>query len=395
MLNHKPLFQSFFGAGFECSYQRLSNGKRLDLLAATKHARFVTADYERILGHDIRYAREGVRWHLVESHPDRYDFASVLPMVRAARARGVQVIWDLCHFGWPDDIDIWRPEFARRFARYARAFAALLRNETDAQPFIVPINEMSLWAWAGGDMGKFAPSARGRSFELKAQFVRASIEAIEAFRSVIPATRIVSTEPVIHVTADPARPHDRRDAEGFRMAQYQAWDMLTGRMWPMLGGDDKYLDIVGINYYPWNQWVFHSRETIHRPSSLYRPFRDILAEVYARYRRTLFISETSAEDDERVPWLRYVSEEVRAAMQAGVPLEGLCIYPILDYPGWDDERLCCTGLWDYATPEGRRNLYQPLAEELQHQARLMDELQRRHTATPEPQGDSQPAYQQA
>jgi hypothetical protein len=70
--------------------------------------------------------REGFRWHLVERRAGRYDFASVRPLVRAAAATGTQVIWDLLHFGWPDDVDPFGPGFVRRFARYARACATML-----------------------------------------------------------------------------------------------------------------------------------------------------------------------------------------------------------------------------------------------------------------------------
>ena len=68
--------------------------------------------------------------------------------------------------------------------------------------------------------------------------------------------RIVHTDPLIHVAADPARPQDRAAAAGWRQAQYQAWDMLAGRLEPQLGGSPKHLDILGVNYYPHNQW-FH------------------------------------------------------------------------------------------------------------------------------------------
>ena len=28
----------------------------------------------------------------------------------------------------------------------------------------------------------------------------------------------------------------------------------------------------------------------------------------------------------------------------GVPVEGICLYPIADHPGWDDDRMCPNGL---------------------------------------------------
>src|SRR5438874_10121484 len=117
------LFQSFFMAGFECSTHRLRSGRRLDIVASTKHDQFALQDYERLREMGMAVAREGVRWHLVESVPGRYDFSSVQTIVRAAKATETQIIWDLCHFGWPNHIDILKPEFVTSLANYAAAFA--------------------------------------------------------------------------------------------------------------------------------------------------------------------------------------------------------------------------------------------------------------------------------
>src|SRR5918912_1568338 len=131
----EPLFPSFFLGGFECSAHRNTSGRRLDLIAATGHDRFARSDYVRLQVHGIRAARDGIRWHLVERAPGRYDFSADLPLIRAAQETGTQVIWDLCHYGWPDDLDVLSPEFLRRFAGLARAFTRLLAEETDETPY--------------------------------------------------------------------------------------------------------------------------------------------------------------------------------------------------------------------------------------------------------------------
>ena len=365
-MNQPSLFQTFFLGGFECSCHQLRSGKRLDLINATGHDRHVRADYERLRSVGIATARDAVRWHLIETRPYHYDFASFLPMVQAARETGVQVIWDLFHYGWPNDLEIFQPEFVNRFRAFAKAFAHIFANETDSIPFISPINEISYFAWAAGDAGYLNPFTLARSFELKAQLVRATIEAIEVIWDELPNARIVHADPVINVIPNPQRPEDRHHAEGFRLAQYQAWDMLSGRLWPLLGGQDKYLDIIGLNYYNHNQWVYEG-EFLDPDHPLYRPFSDILGEIYTRYKRPIFISETGVEGELRADWLRYISGEVGAALEAGIPVEGLCLYPICDYPGWDDDRCCQTGLWGYADANGERMLHQPLAIELQRQ----------------------------
>lgn len=47
-------------------------------------------------------------------------------------------------------------------------------------------------------------------------------------------------------------------------------------------------------------------------------------------------------------------KEVLTAISAGVPVEGICLYPIVNHPGWDDDRHCHNGLFDYADASGQR-----------------------------------------
>ena len=96
--------------------------------------------------------------------------------------------------------DIWSPAFVTRFGRFARAVAALVKNETGSIPFYVPVNEISFWAWGGGSLGYINPPAEGRGNELKAILVQAAIEGIEAVRSVDPRTRIVHAEPATRLS---------------------------------------------------------------------------------------------------------------------------------------------------------------------------------------------------
>ncbi len=299
-------------------------------------------------------------------------------MVRAAQETRTQVIWDLCHYGWPDDLDIFSPEFIRRFASLVEAVVRVINNESDLPLFIAPINEISFFAWAGGESAYLNPFETERPHELKRQLVRAAIEAIEAAWSVNRQIRIVHTDPLINVVHNLDRPDEFAIAEYYRLLMFQAWDMLAGRFRPDVGGHEKYLDIIGVNYYPNNQWMFgetsfHPERWLDVSDPQYRPLSDLLGEVYERYRRPMFIAETGTEGNERVDWLRYVTSEVRRALKLGVPVEGICLYPIVDFPGWGDDRRCETGLWGYADAAGDRELYYPLAEELRVQREAMPE----------------------
>jgi beta-glucosidase/6-phospho-beta-glucosidase/beta-galactosidase len=363
MLHRTAGLASFVIAGFESSSHCRRDGRRLDLTAATLHDRFCDADYRRMVAEGIRVARESARWPHLERRPGRYDFSLLRPVMEASRHHGVKVIWDLCHFGWPDDLDPFEPAFATRLAAMARAFTTLMASESEDPVYVVPINEISFLSWAGGDHGFLNPFAVGRGEELKRALVRAAIEASDAVLSVDPRARLVVIDPIIRVFPASDEPDVVSAAEGHQAAQYHAWDMLAGRRAPELGGSPRYLDIVGANYYLHNQWE-EPGGMLDPADPRRRPLRELLREVGARYGRPVVITETGIEDDARGPWFRSVGQEALAARRAGVPVEGVCLYPILDHPGWEDDRHCHNGLWDYADASGERIAHEPLLAEV-------------------------------
>lgn len=370
--SHPTLFASFWLAGFESACHVTRTGTRLDMLAATQHDRFVEDDYAALRDQRLGTVRDTIRWHRVEATPGHFDFSSVAPFVAAAGAQGLQVIWDLLHYGVPDDVDVFSPAFADRFARFARASARFVRDHGDGVPFYTPINELSFYSWAAGEVGWFHPHAHGRGGDLKAQLVRAWIAAVEAMRDVDPRARFVSVEPLIHVV--PPAGHDDREgrAAAMRESQFEAWDMIAGRLRPELGGADRYLDVLGSNFYHDNQWEEPGGQRLHwhvRPRDpRWRPLHLLLDEVYARYRRPLLIGETSHVGVGRAEWMREITDEVVLALAAGVPLEGICLYPIIDRFEWDNPaHWHNSGLWDFVhEPDGtfRRVLNEDYAAEL-------------------------------
>jgi len=251
---HTGLFRSFFLGGFECSTHRLPTGKRLDLVASTRHDALAASDYQLLQRNGILTARDGLRWTLIEQTQGHYDFSSALTQLRAARDTGMQVIWDLWHYGWPDDIDIFSAAFVNRFRAYAVEAIKMIGEFTD-RPMVSPINEVSFFSWAGGEAGIFNPFAMRRGDEIKRQLVRASIEAIHAMRAANPMMTVVQVDPIINIVGRTLREEDVRAAESYRQSQFVAWDMLLGRLQPELGGHETLIDIIGVNYYIHNQWV--------------------------------------------------------------------------------------------------------------------------------------------
>lgn len=366
-------FESFFLGGFECSCHTRQDGTRLDLIRSTRHDELALGDYRALREQGIGAARDGARWHLIERQPGRYDWSSLIPMLKAARQSGMQVAWDLCHYGWPEGLDIWSPAFPERFAQFAREAATVISDVSGSAPLLCPVNEISFWSWAGGEVGRFGPCAVGRGAELKRQLVRACIKATRSVRSSIPSARFICAEPAIHI--DPgglASEEQLAGAEHNRLSQFEAIDLLTGRIEPELGGDPDCLDILGINFYPDNQW-YYSGLTIPLGHHAFRPLSDIVAEWHHRYGKPILIAETGSEGSARASWLHCVSAELEQSRQNGIPVEGACLYPILEYTGWENERVCATGLLSMPDGSGVRKVHQPLASELRKQAPTFSE----------------------
>jgi beta-glucosidase/6-phospho-beta-glucosidase/beta-galactosidase len=316
----------------------------------------------------LRACRDGLRWHLIEPEPFKYDFSSLANQLRAAKTTGIEVTWDYFHYGYPDDIDIFSQKFIERFTAFSAAVTRHIRSELNDRLLACPVNEISFFSWAAAHAGSFYPAVRRRGTELKKQLVRAGIAGARAIRSVDPNARIMFTDPAIHVVSKDPTPSKLRAAETYRQAQFEAFDMLLGRCHPELGGSDTVIDVIGLNYYFHNQWHHTNRRKLPLGHPLYRPLSEILDEYQGRYRKPLVLAETGIEDDERPEWFCYVADQTRKALAIGVDIRGICLYPICNHPGWADDRHCHNGLWDYADDTGNREIYGPLADEIRAQA---------------------------
>jgi hypothetical protein len=341
------MFRSFFLAGFECATGYNMHGEWIDQIAATEHDVHVDADYDRLAEVGIHAVREAIRWPLVDRH-GRFDFSSVEPFIAAAQRHDADVIWDLFHYGYPDELDPFTEEFADRFSAYCGAAASFVRKALDGTCYFTPINEPSYFAWAAGEVGRFAPHAHGRGAELKFALARAAIRGIDAIRKACPSARIVNVDPICRVV-----PTD--DAASIEHARcfneqwvYEFWDVVAGRLRPEFGGSMRHLDIVGLNYYWTNQWELGSEGVpLADDDSRRVSLADLVRGAWRRYRSEVIVSETSALGEARAPWIHELSEVSAALLREGVPLGGACLYPILGMPEWHArDQWARMGLWD-------------------------------------------------
>lgn len=368
------MFKSFFIAGFDCTAGYNACNIRINHTAATQHDIFLAEDYRRLQEVGIHAAREGICWSDVDCR-GHYDFSSVRSILNASKRYDIEIIYDLCHFGYPEDLNVFSREFARRFADYCYAVARYIAANTDGMCYFTPINEPSYFSWAAGHAGMFAPHLIEQGFDLKVCLVDAAIQGINAIRAVCSNARIVNVDPVCRVVAPIGQPELQQQCDEFNaVAVFQSWDMLCGRLLPELGGTRAHLDIIGVNYYWTNQWEWDSPETPLSDNDTRRwPLHKMIGNVWERYGGDLIITETSHIDERRADWLSEITCEAEVMLGQNIPLHGICLYPILGMPKWhaQDEWLNM-GLWDLVSESGmlKRIPYGPMICALKKSQRL-------------------------
>lgn len=375
-------FSSFWMAGFECTDKLNKFGQRVDFLNETGHLQLLDQDYQRLKPFNITTVREGIRWSQVETRPYHYNWDTVKIMLESGKANDIQQIWDICHFGFPDDLTPLHPLFPKRFTALCRAFVRFYRSFDPYGSLIVtPINEVSFLSWLGGDVRGTSPYCVGSGWQVKYALMRAYIEGVAALREEDPSIKILTTEPLINAVAEPDAPPERIElAQMWHNYQYQAVDILTGFMSPELGGKPEYADIIGLNFYYQNEWeidVWRPLNWKENPlDPRWVPLKDLYRQIYARYQKPLALTETSHPKEDRPLWMNMIAEETAAIIEEGIPFYGICLYPVIDRPDWDFlSQWHHAGLWDAELRENeppKRVLYEPYAQALLESQELIE-----------------------
>ncbi|WP_343628271.1 beta-glucosidase [Roseateles sp.] len=367
-------FRSFWMGGYEGADHVNGGGQALDMVRATGHDRFLEADYAAVRRLGLRCVRESVGWRLTEVGPAEWDFERAKRMARAARRQGLQVLWTLMHYGVPPDLTLLDDALVPRFARFAAQAARALLPLCPGPRVYTPINEISFLSWAASSTNAMGPAgahvgdagaedSRVSGFEVKRRLVRAALAGMAAIREVDPEARFLHVEPVVHVAPGDDGEETRALAQRIASFQWQAFDMLAGRMEPGLGGGEDALDWIGLNHYHSSQWEVPSEKRLawHLGDPRRMPLSELLRQVWERYGKPLIVAETGHIGRGRADWLLDVASEARRAIDRGVPLAGVCLYPMLDRPDWHEpQRWHRSGLWHVVrqggTAVGRRRV---------------------------------------
>jgi beta-glucosidase/6-phospho-beta-glucosidase/beta-galactosidase len=378
----KSIFPTFFLSGFECSTFDWQGQGRRDCSAETKHLEHAQEDYAFLRHLGIGVAREGCPWPFVDLGGGRYDFSHIDPLIEAMHAQHVLPIWDLCHYGYPDGLDPFGPDFIPRFADYCRAVAAHVVPRLPGPHFFTPINEITFFAFIGGEWGWAAPYRKTRQarFDLRQRLCAADVAGVQAIREVCPDARMVHIDPLVNVVA----PRDRPD---LTVAAWQetyedtfvAWDIIAGKRNPELGGSPDILDILGVNCYSFGQMEYREsgpHAPLPRGDDRIVPLCHLLKYAYERYRRPMVIGETSGLEEGRHHWLKDTVHEALAAVDQGIDLHGVCLFPAVDMKDWGKGIWVHNGLCDLIEDRGdlRRAPVKPYCDELRRWQRRLNRV---------------------
>ncbi|MDT0643953.1 hypothetical protein RM553_14035, partial [Zunongwangia sp. F363] len=259
----------------------------------------------------------------------------------------IQIIWDLCHFGYPDGLIPTHPQFPARFMALCRAFALFHNSYTGEPLLIVPINEISFLSWHSGEVRGTVPFAVNCGFDIKYHLCKAAIEGIMILKQTAPDVQILLVEPLVKIHPVGEEPVTEEILE-LNSHQFQAMDIIMGRLCPELGGSPFLGDMLGFNYYYNNQWE-HKGRILPWPSedTVLTPMYILLRDAYKRYNKPVILTETGHFGDDRSLWMEEITTECDKAISLGVDLRGLCIYPVIDRPDWDNlQSYSNCGIWD-------------------------------------------------
>ncbi len=384
-------FSCFWMGGYEGADHVNGLGVALDMAWGNGHVEQLEADHARAAALGIRTVRETIGWRLAETGPGRFDLGRALRIADSANRHGLQVLWTLMHYGTPADVSLLEDTAIDRFAAFAAVVANTLGPLTDQPPVYNLVNEISFLAWAvshtnmvhpyrndprgvldlpdpldrrdphelcepgdrrePGDPRDVVEGTAASGYDVKRRLARMALAAIDKVRAIDPRARFLHVEPLVHVVAPRGRPELAELAEQISGYQWQAWDMLCGRAEPELGGDIHALDLIGINHYHSSQWEAATEDRLwwHLRDARRRPFAGLLQTAWERYRRPMIVAETSHFGEGRAQWLNELASEVEVARGVGLPVHGICLYPLIDRPDWSNPaQWHHSGLWDVA-----------------------------------------------
>ena len=320
--------------------------------------------------------RLSVEWSRVEPEQGRVDRAALAHyrrILEAQRARGLGVCLTLQHFTVPE----WALAFGAfedgremvpAFRRYAGVVADALGDLVDLW---VPVNEPTMVAVAGYHLGLHPPFVASplRAVRAYRTLVRMHAAGYHALKARDPRASVGCAHAWVQVDPfDARRALDRRTAAFYLRTLndsfFEATD--TGRLPAWLGGPIPEaagtLDWVGLNYYT-RVYARGVGTVYNKPGDRITDFgghwypegfHRALHRLWRRRGLPIYVTENgvpTADEAERIAFLRLHLEQVGRAAEEGVDVRGYFHWSLTDNWEWAHGRVPRFGLVhvDYAT----------------------------------------------
>jgi hypothetical protein len=134
---------------------------------------------------------------------------------------------------------------------------------------------------------------------------------------------------------------------------------------------------VGVNVYNFSQAQMNadgSRAILGPQDERRKPLSEMLNVAWQRYSRPMAITETSGHQEHRAEWLRMTMEECMKALNAGMDLQGVCLYPIVDIPDWNSGEWAKIGMFDIEDQQTWERIpVDPYIQELRRWQKILDQ----------------------
>ena len=350
-----------WAAGIEDTFigQTERAGERvLDEYAITHHYQYYREDLDRIKSLGVQAMRYGMPWYKAEPEKGRFDWDWIDRAIDHAHGTGVEIIFDLMHYGTPLWLDnqFLNSDYEKHVADWAAAFT---RRFKDRVRYYTPFNEPLISSELSGLRGIWPPYLRGADGQVKMlrNISRGMTRTIEAIRDEYSEAIMVQVDAageVLPDTPDLAEAAARETAKTF-----VATDLVLGmvgqdhilRDWLLGNGMSEadlqwhldrpqHLEFIGTNYYPetsQQKLVRYGDELIKQAMpGRAAGMRNSVKQFAERYGRPVIITECSINGtvEQRAQWLREVVETIPQIRAEGIPLVGFIWFPVLDLIDW-------------------------------------------------------------
>ncbi|WP_240416002.1 family 1 glycosylhydrolase [Paenibacillus periandrae] len=352
-----------WAVGFENTFiGQTARGERvLDEYEITQHYQYWEEDLNRVRETGAAMIRYGIPWYRIETSKGVFDWSwTDQVMSYFDQHRDLVPIIDLMHYGTPLWLknEFMNAEYPQLVARYAKAFAERYKGVAS---YYTPLNEPFVNAEWCGWSGKWPPYLTGvLGFTLMInQLCKGIIMTVKCLKEVDPNAVMVHVEASKKYVAED--PSYEEAARLWNEIRFIMWELVQGRIqqghplftWVqdhhMSDQDLAWyaqnrieLDLVGVNYYPQFSLNVVGQETVEQgqiPRAVMgtaEDMIDIARELYQRYHRPIFITETSynGSEEERVSWLEDVIRAGWKMSEEGIELYGVTWFPFLDMVDW-------------------------------------------------------------